>query len=226
MRFNYERDTRSFYKSDSVAARYHDMFAASGGLKNLPSRLVAGRERRTIETLLASIPHESVLDLPTGTGKLADVFARLGSRVTACDISENMLEIARGEFRKINYDRVDFGLADATDLSRFQNASFDAAVCLRLMHRVPPAVRHTMLAEFARVASYLVVSFGIETLYHGIRQSLRSKVFGGAVDTMCFCSLANARREVEPLFEIQQEVWIAPALSRELIFLLKSRALA
>ncbi|HJU08139.1 MAG TPA: class I SAM-dependent methyltransferase [Rhodanobacteraceae bacterium] len=224
MPFDYERHTRSFYQNDRVAEQYHGLFTATGGIKNLPFRVVARRERRTVETLLSAISHENVLDIPAGTGKLAEVFARLGSRVTACDISSNMLEIAKGEYQKIKYRKVDFLIADATDLSRFENIGFDSVVCLRLMHRVPAAVRRQMLREFSRVARYLIVSFGVENTYHRIRRSLRNKMFGGLANNMCFCSLASARSEIEPLFEILREVWIAPLLSRELVFLLKSKA--
>ncbi len=47
-----------------------------------------------------------MLDLPAGTGKLATVFADLGSQVTACDISEKMLEFAAKEYQRLWYDPV------------------------------------------------------------------------------------------------------------------------
>ena len=224
MNFDYERDTREFYKDDATAQRYHDMFVSSAGWRNLPSRVVARRERRKVQALLARVPHRSAIDIPAGTGKLAGVFASLGTRVVACDISSSMLRHAEVEFAKAGHEQVSFRVADAANLGEFGNDAFDVVVCLRLMHRVPAALRRSMLQEFARVAPYAVVSFGIENGFHKLRRRARAAIFGGLKDTLCFCSIAEARAELEPRFDIVAKAWVAPALSQEMIFLLKSKA--
>lgn len=224
MHFDYERDTRRYYQNDFVARRYHRLFTASEGLKTFPFRFVARREQQAIEAFLASVAHSTVLDIPAGTGKLAGVFARSGSQVVACDLSGNMLEIAKAEYRKINYPNVEYAIADAIDLNRFADASFDMVVCLRLLHRTPPEIRHKMLTEFSRVASFAIVSYGIDTAYHRLRERVRNDILGCQPIAKCFCSLTEARREIELFFEIEKETWIARGISRELIFLLKSRA--
>ncbi|MBN8736555.1 MAG: class I SAM-dependent methyltransferase [Xanthomonadales bacterium] len=223
MNFDYERNTRKFYQNDATAQRYHQMFVSSKGWRNLPSRVVARKERRAIETLLAQVPHRTALDMPAGTGKLAGIFATLGTQVVASDISASMLKVAEAEYAGIGYDRVSFRVADASDLGDFGNKAFDVAVCLRLMHRVPTSLRRTMLGELAHVASHAIVSFGIENGFHAMRRSVRASVFGGSNDSLCFCSMAEARAELEPMFEIARHVWIAPALSQEVIFLLKPK---
>ena len=48
-------------------------------------------------------------------------------------------------------------------------------------------------------------------------------VFGGGRDPLCFCSVEQARAELSPDFEALQQTWIAPALSQEMVFLLRSR---
>lgn len=223
MNFDYERDTRGFYQNGATAQRYHAMFVSPTGWRNLPSRVVARKERRAIEGLLAQVPHHSVLDMPAGTGKLAGSFAALGTQVVASDISASMLQVAEAEYARIGYDKVSFRVADATDLGHFRNGQFDAVVCLRLMHRVPPSLRKIMLGELARVASHAVVSFGIENSFQALRRSVRASVFGGLNDSLCFCSMIEARTELEAMFEIVRHVWIAPALSQEVIFLLKPK---
>lgn len=222
MSFDYERNTRAFYQDDATAQRYHRMFV-EGGWRNLPSRVVAQRERRAIEKLLLRVPHRTALDIPAGTGKLAGIFAALGTRVVASDISASMLKLAEAEYARIGYAHASFQVADASDLSQFRDGQFDVAVCLRLMHRVPPALRKTMLGELACVASHAIVSFGIENGFHALRRGVRASVFGGSNDSLCFCSIAEARAELEPVFEVAKHVWIAPALSQEVIFLLKSK---
>lgn len=223
MSFDYERDTRKFYQNDATAQRYHEMFVSPRGWRNFPSRMVAHKERHAIEGLLAQVPHRTVLDMPAGTGKLAGLFAAFGAQVTASDISASMLKVAEAEYARIGYSRVSFRVGDAADLGDFGDGQFDVAVCLRLMHRVPPPLRKTMLGELARVASHAIVSFGIENGFHAMRRGVRASVFGGSNDRLCFCSMPAARAELEPIFEIVKHVWIAPALSQEVIFLVKPR---
>lgn len=168
-------------------------------------------------------PAASALDIPAGTGKLASVFASLGTRVVASDIAPSMLKRAESEYRKAGYAQIDCRIADAADLACFGDDAFDVTVCLRLMHRVPASLRESMLREFARVAPYALVSFGIENGFHRMRRAARAAIFGGLKDGLCFCSSAEARAELEPLFEIVAKIWIAPALSQEVIFLLRSK---
>ncbi|HEX7370760.1 MAG TPA: class I SAM-dependent methyltransferase [Rhodanobacteraceae bacterium] len=223
MSFDYERETRAYYQNDATAMRYHALFVAPSGWRNLPSRLVARREQRVIMELVAQVPHRVILDAPAGTGKLACVFAGLGARVVAADISQSMLKLAAAEYARIGHDDVTFSVEDVADLRRFPARNFDLAVCLRLMHRVPSALRRRMLAELARVAPHAIVSFGITSGFHSARRAVRAAVFGGRRDTMCFCTLAEARAELEPRFEIIRRAWIAPALSQEVLFLLRAK---
>src|SRR6185312_13569836 len=223
MNFDYERNTQKFYQNDETARRYHDMFMSSRGWRNLPSRVVARRECRAVEARLDQVPHGTALDLPAGTGKLAGILSARGTRVVASDISSSMLKLAEAEYSRAGCRDASFQVEDATDLTRFRDGSFDVVVCLRLMHRVPPALRKLMLDEFARVASWAIVSFGIENRFHRTRRGVRAAVFGGGRDALCFCSVRQACTELSSGFDILRRVWIAPALSQEMIFLLRSR---
>ncbi|MGH8113438.1 MAG: class I SAM-dependent methyltransferase [Rhodanobacteraceae bacterium] len=223
MNFDYKHKTRENYKDDRSAEVYHNAFAASNGLKTIPFRYVATRERRVVKSLLHRIPHGTIIDIPAGSGKLASTFAELGSRAFACDISANMLAIAKSEYQRIRYNAVQFMVNDIVQLSEFAPPSLDAVVCLRLMHRVPRDVRQVMLKEISLVAPYAIVSFGIDNRFHELRHALRKAVFGGKRDDLCYCSMSSARSEVSSMFVIRKQKWIAPALSRELIFLLESK---
>lgn len=224
MGFDYVQRTRLAYQDDRVARAYHALYASGSGWRGIPARVVARHERRTIGRLARQVPHRKVLDLPAGTGKLAGLFAELGSDVVAADISESMLNLARAEYARIGYRNVAFSINDAVDLSAFGRRRFDLAVCLRLLHRVPPALRKVMLAQFASVAPCAIVSYGIDNAFHKARRSLRPVIFGGRARARCACSMAEARAEIEPHFEIVQSTWVAPMLSQELVFLLRSRA--
>jgi 2-polyprenyl-3-methyl-5-hydroxy-6-metoxy-1,4-benzoquinol methylase len=161
MAFDYEAETRKHYQDDATAADYHEAFASRRGLRAWRFRVVAGRERALVGALLSRVPHGTVLDLPAGTGKLASLLAPLGARVTACDLSPNMLAIARQEYAAAGLSDARFEICDAERIGATLGGRFDVAVCLRLMHRVPAQVRRAILRELAGMAGHTIVSFGI-----------------------------------------------------------------
>ncbi len=75
---------------------------------------------------LAATPGQAVLDVATGTGWSARNAARQGARVTAVDISADLLAAARELSAHIE-PQIDFRLADAEALP-FTDASFDGVI--------------------------------------------------------------------------------------------------
>jgi ubiquinone/menaquinone biosynthesis C-methylase UbiE len=67
-----------------------------------------------------------ILDVGCGTGNYSIKLATLGCHVTAIDVSENMLDIARTKALKKNLD-IDFRIGAVENLE-FENESFDAVV--------------------------------------------------------------------------------------------------
>jgi ubiquinone/menaquinone biosynthesis C-methylase UbiE len=72
-----------------------------------------------------------VLDVGAGPGRFTIELARLGAEVVVADVSPRQLELNRERVAEAGVeDRVtEHVLADVTDLSRWEDASFDAAVC-------------------------------------------------------------------------------------------------
>ena len=74
---------------------------------------------------------DRVLDAGCGPGRFTAVAARLGATVTALDVSERQLELAKervGEAKMLN--RIGgFVRADISDLSMFPDDHFDVVVC-------------------------------------------------------------------------------------------------
>ena len=68
-------------------------------------------------------PGMSVLDLGVGGGRTTSCLSRVASRYVGVDYSEAMIRACRRKFPDLN-----FLLADASDLSAFEDASFDAVV--------------------------------------------------------------------------------------------------
>jgi ubiquinone/menaquinone biosynthesis C-methylase UbiE len=109
-------------------------------------------DERRVLAALAPIAPASVLDLPSGTGRLLPALARHVPRVVAADLSHPMLQA--GAPSAPDAPRVQ---ADAESLP-FTDDSFDAVVCLRfLFHVDDPAARATILRELARVARAAVL---------------------------------------------------------------------
>jgi ubiquinone/menaquinone biosynthesis C-methylase UbiE len=68
-------------------------------------------------------PSMTVLDLGVGGGRTTPYLSKVASRYVGVDYSEAMIRVCRGKFPNL-----DFVLADASDLSAFEDASFDAIV--------------------------------------------------------------------------------------------------
>ncbi|HZN25229.1 MAG TPA: class I SAM-dependent methyltransferase, partial [Burkholderiales bacterium] len=68
-----------------------------------------------------------VLDAGCGEGRNTRVFARRGARMTAVDISPRLIQAAQDEEKREPLG-IRYSLSSFTDLSAFDDASFDAAV--------------------------------------------------------------------------------------------------
>ncbi|MEX2600150.1 MAG: class I SAM-dependent methyltransferase [Balneolaceae bacterium] len=214
--FDYQTEMKEYYKSDQVAAKYHQAYKES-----LRARMIAKYERKAVYSLLKKVPHSFVLDIPTGTGKLASVFKKSASRVLACDISDQMLKIAKNEFRSVDHDNVAFQVCDAEKISDTIDESFDVAVCLRLLHRVPDPVKRSILDELGKAANHVIVSIGVESRFHSIRRKIRELIMGGDIRDHCYVNKMETVQLMTDGFEIIESKAVFPFLSQEQVFLLK-----
>jgi ubiquinone/menaquinone biosynthesis C-methylase UbiE len=74
---------------------------------------------------------DRVLDIGAGPGRFTIELARLGAHVVAADVSPRQLELNRERVAAAGFeDQIEARVvADVTDLSRWDDASFDATVC-------------------------------------------------------------------------------------------------
>lgn len=215
---NYSEEMKEHYKSDSVAEEYHEAYSEGGSWRH---NLIANRERNAVAALLNKVPHDSVLDIPTGTGKLAPVFADTGSSVVACDISENMLTIAEAEYDRHGVLESRFQICDAEEISTTLDERFDVAVSLRLLHRVPTDVKRSILSELGAVGDYVIASTAIETSFHKTRRGLRQRILGGDERNHGYESPETTREIMTDGFEIVASKRVLPVLSQEHVLLLR-----
>jgi len=218
----YEHLTRTHYQNCAVARSYHDEFTGPWTLRTLPARLVARRERRLIDLAIQfAAAHgtvRKVLDLPCGSGKLATVFARHPFRITAADISREMMEFAEPEYRNVA-GFAGFVQADAT-ATNLPDAEFDAVVCLRLLHRVPDSVRQEIFHELRRVSGkYVIFSAGVADAVQDIRRALRHRTTGTASVPYPVTKEALAQQLAQAGLRPLRWMPVLPVLSSEWIVL-------
>ena len=115
-----------------------------------------------------------ILDVATGTGKQAFAFGKRGHEVTAVDLSEAMLAVARKNNR---WPNVRLEIRDATDLG-FEDSAFDVSCISFALHDMPARIREGVLREMARVTkpggTILIVDYALprnklgQGLVHGL----------------------------------------------------------
>jgi SAM-dependent methyltransferase len=135
--------------ADSKMAESFDGLRFSGPI----GRFIAESQERVIAGFLAPIEGLTVLDVGTGTGRAAIALARRGAIVTGVDASTQMLDVARTRAAEGNVN-VTFAAGDAHGLA-FEDGSFDAVVCLRVLMHTPDW--RQSLGELCRVARKRVV---------------------------------------------------------------------
>jgi ArsR family transcriptional regulator len=93
-------------------------------------------------------PLGALLDIGTGTGRIAEVFGDHAERIVALDKNLEMLRVARAKLQHLPAAQVDLVQGDFADLP-FDAASFDTVVLHQVLHFAPdPALP---LAEAGRV---------------------------------------------------------------------------
>ena len=104
-------------------------------------------EARLVEALEC---HElgALLDIGTGTGRMAELFAENADRVVALDKNLEMLRVARAKLQHLPTSRIELVQGDFTDLP-FEAASFDTVLLHQVLHFAP--YPELALVEAARV---------------------------------------------------------------------------
>lgn len=108
-------------------------------------------EARSIIRMLSPLAGKKVLDLPTGTGRIAVELLRGGAEVTAADLTPAMLEVARRRLSNLK-DGPAYSVVNANGRRLpFPDNSFDMVISIRFLHLIPPADWPVFLGELGRV---------------------------------------------------------------------------
>ena len=131
-------------------------------------------EQAALDDFLREIslpPGSAVVDVPVGTGRFLETYARLGFRVTGIDISTDMVATSRQRAAALGLQSATFAIGDATRL-QLADKSVDLAVSVRFLNHLEFDTIRSVIAELARVSTrYLIVHARI-TLPEGDSSSL------------------------------------------------------
>lgn len=123
-------DPEEISRFDAQASRWWDPHGAFKTLHDInPLRLdyIEGR---------APLAGKTVLDVGCGGGLLAEGMAGRGAQVTAIDMSESALTVARIHLMETGLE-VDYQLTTAEALAAQRPAGFDVVTCLEMLEHVP-----------------------------------------------------------------------------------------
>jgi ArsR family transcriptional regulator len=129
------------------------------------------RVEQALAQALGEAPLGALLDVGTGTGRIAELLAPRSGSVTAFDKSPEMLRIARARLQHLPTASVDLVQGDFTALP-FADAAFDTVLFHQVLHyaQAPEEV----LAEAARVARPGATIAVVDFAAHD-REELRSQ---------------------------------------------------
>lgn len=120
-----------YYKNATVASEYDRIRFSS-----LAGRVFNGREKYIIKQCFKDCPRDTIiLDLPCGTGRLADALLASGLRVHGADVSAEMLAVAAARLSGYG-ERFSTEVIDAFAPTGAE-PRFDAALCARVLMHFP-----------------------------------------------------------------------------------------
>ena len=145
-------DPAEVAKFDALAPRFWDENGEFKPLHRLnPVRAAYIAER-------AILQGKTVLDVGCGGGLLAEALCRHGAAVTAIDLSETMIEVARLHAAEQGL-QIDYRLQSAEDLLAAGSPGYDVICCMEMLEHVPePQSIVATLARLLRPGGQLFVS--------------------------------------------------------------------
>ena len=179
-------------------------------------------EMRLIARVFSHVPPGSLLDIPSGGGRVGLFLAQNGFQVTCADHSQAMVDITR---QKANAS----GASIAVDRQNIESmtypdGAFDTVVCFRLFHHFPDrAIRARAVAEMCRVArKHVALSYFSPFAFSALERKVRGLVKGRQLKFAT--SLGEVRGYFEPCdFELERDFGQIPLLQTLHVALFRRR---
>lgn len=126
---------------------------------------LARADSAIIQSLFGFLQPRVVVDVPTGTGRVAKYLEHIGIRIIGCDVTFAMLNHVRAQNL---HSKMDLIQCDASELP-FRDSSVDCIICLRFFSLFPPSQRLLFVSEFRRIlrpGGHIICAF-TNALYAG-----------------------------------------------------------
>jgi ubiquinone/menaquinone biosynthesis C-methylase UbiE len=211
---------KTHYQDEATARAYDgERFATIVGrtFDHLEKRALAAIVRR----VRRQIADPTVLDIPCGTGRITEFLLEQGLTVVGGDISPAMIAVAREKCRRFG-TRVSWMTLDLDSLHLRAN-SVDLATCIRLFHHIESDARAAILCELARVTRrFVIVNVSFSSPMYRARRRLK-RALGQGISRAGSTSEEIEREAASAGLEVVARRFIAPALSEDLVLLLRKR---
>jgi ubiquinone/menaquinone biosynthesis C-methylase UbiE len=138
---------------------------------------------RKTQKLAAGIVEEGkmVIDVACGNGTLAFMHASRAAKVTAIDLSEEMIEYAKGRAEARMIRNVEFISMDANDLSRFNDKQYDYATISMAIHQFELEEGMQILKELSRISKEIIIidyAFPLPEGFSGMATRIIERIAG------------------------------------------------
>jgi len=142
----------NYYKDKNIAKNYdQERFSSLAG------RTFNELEKRNIRKAFRALDYKAtIVDVPCGTGRLAEVLLEEGFRVIGMDISAAMLEQAKLRLTRFG-ERFTCQVVDMLDPHLVIQERYDAALCARVLMHFPLDDQIIFLRNVASMISERVV---------------------------------------------------------------------
>lgn len=146
-------DQAELEKFDAIAQNWWD---PEGEFK--PLHAINPLRLDFINSHVDRLKDQRVLDIGCGGGILSESMARQGANVTAIDMAEGVIKIAKSHALEQQLD-IDYQLSTAEDFAAKHAASFDLVTCMEMLEHVPdPASVVQACAELVKPGGLVFLS--------------------------------------------------------------------
>lgn len=156
------------YKSHRVAAEYD-----KSRFSSISGRIFNHLEKRMVGKCFHKLPKaQKIVDVPCGTGRLAEALLAHGYSVHGIDISAEMLLVASQRLHAYG-SRFTSEVADVKRLPA-EVPMYDGALCARVLMHFPLDQQIGFLTGVAQLSrSVVVINHSLDSGYHRLRRRLK-----------------------------------------------------